>query len=49
MEGRGGRVRAREIISVMTAWTIFAYCCILEKDEFTEINQLNIKDGNNTF
>lgn len=41
MEGRGGKMRIREIISVVTAQTIFTYSFILfffGKDGFIEIN-----------
>lgn len=42
-------MRTREIISVVTAQTVFLYSYILlGKDNFTEINQLHVKDGNNT-
>lgn len=43
MEGRGGKMRIREIISVVTAQTIFIYSFIpfffLGKDGFIEINE----------
>lgn len=48
-------MRIREIISVVTAQSIFTYGYILfsflfflGKNAFTEINQLNVKDENNT-
>lgn len=48
-------MRIREIISVVTTQSIFTYGYILfsflfllGKNAFTEINQLNVKDENNT-
>lgn len=47
-EGRGGEMRIREIISVVTVQTIFLYSYILLENDFTQISLLHIKDGNNT-